>query len=746
MRERELLIEIGCEEIPASWLPALTQQFGERVAARLAEHRLVAGGSVNAFSTPRRLTVWISAVAERQTDHEEAMTGPPVSVAFGPDGLPTPAAVGFARKHGVDVSALTRVETPKGTYLAYSKRERGKAAVDVLPAVLAGALRDLTFPKLMRWDAWLDDGHGEFLFGRPIRWMLFLYGGRVVPFVIKRSQLAGGSDVQEVHTGAVTYGHRFRATKGRPGRAIRVRNFSDYRARLLAQCVVLERADRQARITRDLDAGAKRLGGCVFAGAGHTTLLQEVPDLVEYPAVMAGGFAPEFLELPSEVLTTTMIHHQHFFPVCDDGGGLMPVFLAVVNTEAADEGAIARNAGRVLTARLRDAFFFWNADRRVTLESRVDRLSALVFHKKLGSYRDKAERIERLAGWVAREALGASEETVAYAARAARLAKCDLVTDMVREFTELQGTMGGVYGRTEGQPEEIWKAIYFHYLPVGVEADGPPSPAQLGKAAVSWAAVSIADKLDTLVGMFAIGEKPTGSRDPFGLRRAAHGLFRVLVDLRQLTGLRVRPALQPLLDAAVAPFLPFDSWDATQFAGFCSFMQERLSYVLEQRGFDLRNVRAVTRRAFDRIRPADELGKLEVLPEFTATPDFIQLATAFKRVRNLAIQLPVDLFDLEEKTGARLEDMLVEPAERTLLEQLNSRQPRIEGFIESGESFRDAFTEAAKFGPAIARFFDEVLVMTEDARLRIGRLRLLRRLEFLMLKLADISEIVREES
>src|SRR5437870_4529951 len=440
--DRELVLEIGCEELPASWLPGLTNQFGEVVAAQLRAHRLVPESPAETFSTPRRLTVRIVRVPERQTDLEELVNGPPVSASFQADGTPTPAATGFAAKQGVEVGALERVQTPKGEYIAFRRRQRGKAAVDVLPDVLGATLRGLTFPKLMRWDARLEDGRGELLFGRPIRWILFLYGGRVVPFTITRSPAAQTGQVQDVATGAVTYGHRFLTTSGRAGRAIKVRSFDEYRARLLENFVILERGERHNKIARELDAKAQRLQGRVSRSV-HTDpgLLNEVPDLVEYPSVVGGTFAPEFLELPDEVLTTTLIHHQHYFPVDGDDGKLKNAFLAVINTEPDNERTIARNAERVVTARLRDARFFWETDRKSSLESRIGRLSTLTFHKRLGSYKDKALRIEKLAGWIAGEALGADESTAKRAAQAARLAKADLATDMVREFTELQGTM-----------------------------------------------------------------------------------------------------------------------------------------------------------------------------------------------------------------------------------------------------------------------------------------------------------------
>jgi len=753
--DRELLLEIGCEELPAAWLPALTQQVGKALEDQLRDNRLAPEAPAETFSTPRRLTVRIARAPERQSDLEELVQGPPASAAFAADGSATAAAVGFAAKHGVEVPALERIETPKGPYLAYRKRQRGKAAVDVLPRVLGGTLRAVTFPKSMRWDAALEDGRGELPFGRPIRWILFVYGGRVVPFTIVRSAAAQTGQVQDVPSGAVTYGHRFLTTSGRPGRAIKVRTFDEYRARLLENFVILERSERHNKIARELDAKALRLKGRVSRVVHSSSgLLHEVPDLVEYPSVIAGTFAPEFAELlPEEVLTTTLIHHQHYFPIEGEDGKLKPAFLAVINTEPDNERTIARNAERVVTARLRDALFFWESDRKSSNEARVERLSTLVFHKKLGTYKEKAGRIERLARWIAQDAFGASPSTADDAARAARLAKSDLATDMVREFPELQGTMGGIYAREEGAREQVWKAIYFHYLPIGVEADAPPIARDLGTAAVTWAAVSLADKLDTVVGLFAAGEKPTGSRDPFGLRRAAHGIFKILVDLPDLAGSSIRPAVQPLFEKAAEEHgRPVHDWDAAQWLAFLGFMMERFRYVLESRGFDARNVRAVTARAgahaqaFSSIRPPDELRKLKVLPEFTESPAFQQLGIAFKRVKNIARELPVEKFHALESAGPALEAALTEPAEKALANEIEKRRGVIDRAVKTGDGFRDAFSEAARFKPAVDKFFDDVLVMAPDPAVREARLRLLRRLESVMLSLADISEIVLEDA
>ncbi|HXT71909.1 MAG TPA: glycine--tRNA ligase subunit beta, partial [Vicinamibacterales bacterium] len=620
------------------------------------------------------------------------------------------------------------------------RRQRGKTTVDVLPDVLAGTLRSLTFPKLMRWDAMLDDGRGELVFGRPIRWILYVYGGRVVPFTIARQALASSPRVQDVTTGAVTYGHRFLATSGRAGRAIKVRSFDEYRKRLAENFVVLSRIERRDRILRDLDAQARKLGGrpMLHQHAQAEALLDEVPDLVEFPAVVAGAFGQEFLTLPPEVLTTTLIHHQHYFPVVSSAGGLMPAFLAVTNTQASNDRIVATNAERVVTARLRDARFFWDADRKAGLESRLPKLDGLLFHRALGSYRQKAERIEKLAGWLASDVFSKPAEADA-AKRAARLAKADLATDMVRELTELQGVMGGVYAREGGEPESVWKAVYHHYLPVAVEANAAPSAESLGAGKVTWASVALADKLDTLVGLFLGGERPTGSRDPLGVRRQAHGVLRILLDLSPLAGIDSRPSLGDLLDAARKEYGSVtesdEAWPALE-----AFVRERLEYVLQQRGWSVRNVRAVVRtRSLADLRPADLEQNLRDLAGFSETPSFRKLAEAFKRVRNIAREL-------KEPGAGDLRPALKEAAEVALLDEIERREPVIQAAGRGGKDFKAAYAEAAAFEPAVARFFTEVFVMAEDAKLRDARLRLMKRLETLILQLGDISEIVTVDS
>ncbi len=726
--DRELLIEIGVEELPAGWLPGLTKQLAEKLEARLRELRMVPDVPVESYSTPRRLTAVVGRMPERQEDLDEAITGPPVSAAFDAAGQPTPAALGFAKKQGVPFESLERTETPKGTYLVARRRQRGKSAVDALPELLTGLLRNMTFPKQMHWDAMLEDGRGELIFGRPIRWLLFLYGGRVVPYTIGRLPNAAGPQVQEITTGAFTYGHRFLATSGRAGRSIKVRTFEDYRARLGEHFVILEHSERRDRIARELELKARKLGGRV-ALREHAALVDEVADLVEYPGVVAGFFERSFLELPHEVLTTALVHHQHYFPVVSETGELKEAFLAIVNTSPADERLIAKNAERVVTARLRDARFFWDADRRTRLEARLDRLHTIVFHKKLGSYRDKAERIEKLARWIAEHAFGKPAEAD-NAAKAGRLAKADLTTEMVFEFTELQGTMGGIYAREERLPEQVWKAIYYQYLPIGVEADAPPTKGQLGGAAVAWAAVSLADKLDSVTSLMKAGERATGSRDPFGLRRQMQGIVKTLMDLPELAGVDREIALNALVDQADPKTVTgAEGWDPAVVA---AFGHDRIRYALEQRGFSLGVIRsAVSGSSADNPLRARRVA--EALKALEGSEDLRALAVLFKRVKNIAREL---------KGEAALDrGALTEAAEQALLGELDARRPRVTEAARMSD-YRRAFGEIAGLRAAVDRFFTDVFVMADDPRVRTARLALMTDLRNLVLNLADISEIV----
>ncbi len=732
--DRELLIEIGVEELPAAWLPGLTKQLAEKLDGRLREMRMVPDVPVESYSTPRRLTAFVGRMPERQEDLDETVTGPPVSAAFDAAGEPTPAALGFAKKQGVPFESLERTETPKGTYLVAKRRQRGKSAVDALPELLAGLLRNMAFPKEMHWDAMLEDGRGELTFGRPIRWLLFLYGGRVVPYTIARMPNAAGSLVQEVTTGAVTYGHRFLATSGRAGRSIKVRTFDDYRARLNEHFVILEHSERRDRIARELELKARKLSGRV-ALREHASLVDEVADLVEYPGVVAGFFERTFLELPHEVLTTTLVHHQHYFPVVNEQGALKEAFLAVVNTQPQDERLIAKNAERVVTARLRDARFFWEADRRTKLADRLDRLHTLTFHKKLPAgqqtYRDKAQRIEQRARAIVEKAFGRPDAADA-AAQAARLAKADLTTDMVFEFPELQGVMGGIYAREEGLPEQVWKAIYYHYLPVGVEADAPPSRAQLGSAALSWAALSLADKIDTVVGLWSAGEKVSGSRDPFGLRRGAQGIVRILVDLENLTGIRNGPTVGKLVSDSGF------SVDADSRQRLLTFFVERLRHLMQTRGLSYEEIQTVT---FE-VRRLDEFPldvfwrRAAALQQMRNSAEFGALASLFKRAANL-----VD--SIGDQTGiARGLTLGAAPGAEggagfaeidiTLFNDVKKLRTDLET-LSAERNEVGVLKRAAELRPRIDQFFEQVMVIAEDETLRRHRVGLL----------ADLVDLIR---
>jgi glycyl-tRNA synthetase beta chain len=404
----------------------------------------------------------------------------------------------------------------------------------------------------------------------------------------------------------------------------------------------------------------------------------------------------------------------------------------VTNTQGEKPEIIARNSERVLAARLRDARFFWDEDRKDTLESRIARLSTIQFHKTLGTYREKVDRVASLAAWIAATVFE-RPDAAAHAERAGRLSKADLGTDMVRELTELQGTMGGIYAREEGLPEEVWKAIYFQYLPVGVEAEAPPSRQQLGAAAVTWAAVSLADKLDSVVGMFTAGERPTGSRDPLGLRRQAQGVVKVLADLPELTGVSARVTLGPLLQRAAAPF-----GGVQESSGpLLSFATDRLAYLLEQRGFDVRAIRAVMHAGIEQVSPHEARKKLEALAQLSGSAALLGVAALLKRVKNITkgIAAPETLDDAKPALG--------EPAEQALLAELETRAPAIRAAAGRGD-YRDAFAGIAQLQPAVAAFFDDVLVMADDERLRAARLGLVATLRDLILEIADISEIVTE--
>ncbi|MCI0411060.1 MAG: glycine--tRNA ligase subunit beta, partial [Acidobacteria bacterium] len=486
------LWEIGCEEIPADWLPDTIDQLKRRFEKELSQAGLAA--KLTAFGTPRRLVVHAPGLPEKQPDRRDQVTGPPARLAREPGGGWSQAALGFARKNRLDPAELRILTTEKGDYAGFVRQVKGRAARQLLPALMAGTLRGLSFPKFMNWDAEIADGRGAFPFGRPIRWMVALLGTKIVPFDIK---VGGG----RVRAGNRTRGHRFLAPPGeKAGRAFSISSFPELVSGLKRHFVLLDPQERRQR----LEGGLRKLEKRTKARRAPGLNPELVADLVEWPGVVLGHYPREFLSLPEEVRHTVLIHHQKYFPL-----KAQAAFIAVTNMPSDPKGYIRRGSERVVVARLRDAHFFWREDLKRPLADRLPELEGVQFHEKLGTYLEKARRLIRLVEWLA-VATGAPE---ASARRAAELSKCDLTTEMVKEFTELQGVVGGLYLRQEGQPEDIWGAVYSHYRPLTLEEDTDFPRNAVGVL------VSLADKLDTLAGMFSAGVAPTSSKDPYGLRR-----------------------------------------------------------------------------------------------------------------------------------------------------------------------------------------------------------------------------------
>jgi glycyl-tRNA synthetase beta chain len=691
----DLLFEIGAEEIPAGFVPAAIDQLQRDLARALDEARLL-HGEVKAVGSPRRLAVWARDVASRQADARTEAFGPPVAQAFDAEGMPTQAALGFARSQGVDVGALERKQTPKGERVAVTRIERGRRAEQVLPGLLERLVAGLRFRKSMRsrWD--------EVTFARPVRWLVALHGGR--PLRVRFG---------EVVSGRVTYGHRFKAP-----RAIRLTGTpEDYVAKLRKAFVVVDPAERRALVEREVARAAKAAGGRVLDNPG---LLDEVTNLVEIPTAIAGEFERQNLDLPPEVVVSEMRTHQRYFAVVDAAGRLRNRFVAVAGTPVKDPKVSRHGYERVLRARLADARFFFEEDRKRKLRDRIEALGRRTYQAKLGSELDRTHRIGAVAAALAR-ALG-KEALVPEVIEVARLAKTDLTTGMVGEFPELQGIMGAHYARGEGMKAEIADAIEDHYRPLGASAEMPRG--DLG------ALVGLADRLHQLVGIVGVGEKATGAADPFGLRRAAIGILRILLDRRY--HLSLSAAVEETLNALQGVKLAQDR--AVVAEQVLDFVRGRLkAQWAEEFPPDL--VEAVLAAGFDDV--VDARQRLEALAEVKTRPDFVPLAVAFKRVANI-----------QEKAGgpgaARVDPALLrDEAERRLHAELE----RVEAETSSLRERRDypaVLRNVATLEPAVARFFDEVLVMAEDPALRANRLGLMRRVASLFADLADFRKIQAE--
>ncbi|MFO1405908.1 MAG: glycine--tRNA ligase subunit beta [Steroidobacteraceae bacterium] len=691
MSARDFLVEIGTEELPPKSLLTLAAAFADGIAKGLVAAGL-AHGKVEHHATPRRLAVRVRRLVDQQPDRAIEKRGPPLKAAYDAEGRPTQAATAFAKGCGVEVSALEQLETPKGVWLVYRGTEASARTESLLPGIVQASLDALPIAKRMRWGA----GTAEFV--RPVHWVVMLYGRDVVP-----CQILG------VPSGDLTRGHRFMAPK-----PIRVSSPAGYVAALRKRGrVMADIAERRETIRAGVTAVATGLGGHAVI---DDALLDEVTALVEWPVPLAGRFDPQFLELPQEVPIATMQDHQRYFPVRDDAGRLMPWFVTVSNIESTDPAQVVAGNERVVRPRLSDAAFFWATDRKARLETHGPALARVTFQTQLGSLADKTNRVRILARAVA-TAIGGD---AALADRAAELSKCDLLTAMVGEFPELQGLMGRYYATHDGEPAEVCAALEEQYLP---RHAGDSLPATR-----TGMAVAVADKLDTIAGIFATGQKPTGTRDPFGLRRAALGLLRIAVERR------LDLDLPRLVDQALAA-LPFAA-PANTAAEVYDYVFERLrAYYLDgEGGF------AVTTEMFDAVlatRPASPLdfdARLRALAAFLALPDAASLAAANKRIANI-------LRKATDPVGETIrEDLLRDPAEQVLAEQVAAIARKVEPAFAAREYTR-ALQDLAVLRPAVDAFFDSVMVMADDAALRANRLALLGRLRGLFMRAADLSRL-----
>ncbi len=688
---RDFLVEIGTEELPPKSLLALSAAFADGVAKGLDTAGLK-HGAVERYATPRRLAVRVRRLAEQQPDRAIERRGPPLKAAFDAQGAPTQAALAFARGCGIDVSALAKLETPKGIWLVHRGTEAGASTASLLPGIVQAALDALPIAKRMRW------GAGEAQFVRPVHWVLMLFGRDEVP-----------CDILGVRAGRLTYGHRFMAPK-----AIRIGSPASYVATLHRRGrVVADIHERRESIRQGVAAVASRLGGVAVISE---SLLDEVTALVEWPVPLAGRFDPQFLELPAEVPIATMQDHQRYFPVRDTDGRLMPWFVTVSNIESSDPAQVIAGNERVVRPRLSDAAFFWASDRKHRLDSHCDALRRVTFQTQLGSLYDKSERVRALASDIA-AAIGGD---AALADRAAQLCKCDLLTAMVGEFPELQGLMGRYYAQHDGEAAEVCEALREQYLP-RFAGDALP-------ATKTGMAVAIADKLDTITGIFATGQKPTGTRDPFGLRRAALGLLRIAVERRLDLDL-------PRLTARALASLPFSAPENTAGEVY-EYVFERLrAYYLDgEAGF------AITTEMFDAVlatRPASPLdldARLRALAEFLRLPEAHSLAAANKRIANILRKAPGPVGDTID------EDLLRDPAEQILGEQVVAIARMVEPKFRARQ-YTEALQNLAVLRKAVDDFFDSVMVMAEDPALRANRLALLRRLQSLFMHAADLSRL-----
>lgn len=691
---RELLFEIGCEEIPAGYIEPALESMAARMARKLEELGLAQDG-IETFGTPRRLTLAIRALQERQQDRRKEYIGPSKAAGMDGEGRMTKAATGFARSHGLQAEALQVASTPKGEYLMAVEDIKGEATMALLPALLESLIKETVFPKSMHW------ADTELTFARPIQWLLALYGGEVVPL-----------SIENIPCGNTSRGHRFHAPD-----PFAVTDLDSYLKGLATRCVLPSPAERKEKVANEVRRAVLEQVPVKQAEAVlHEGLLATVTNLVEDPYPICGRFDDKFLQLPSEALITSMREHQKYFPVVDTNGALLPYFVAVNNTNIADRQLATSGHERVLRARLEDGLFFFNEDRQKSLAERCQELDGIVFQQKLGTMREKMERISNLAAHLAEQLAPEQQETVR---RAAQLAKADLLTSMVGEFPSLQGIMGRVYALHDGEPAAVALAIEEHYLPVRAGGAVPSS--------LPGALVGVADRMDTLAGCFAIGEKPTGNKDPFGLRRQALGLISII---RQ-QGLSF--SLRELAQTALAQYSHLGSVGEQCLEELLAFIRLRFENEQIAEGRPQEVVEAATMARFDDL--SDCLLRIEALLALQKEENFRILAASFKRIRNIVKE--------NRATDIRPE-LFSEDAEKALFTALREAQEKSRPFLAAAE-YRQALEAMLLIKGPVDLFFDQVMVMAEDRQQRQNRLNLLTALRAMILEVGDISRIHAED-
>jgi glycyl-tRNA synthetase beta chain len=686
-----LLIELLTEELPPKSLKRLSDAFAAAVADGLKEKYFSTEQSkVEAFATPRRLAVRIGAVLSKQQDRIVERKGPSVQAGLTADGQPTPALLGFARSCGADVKKLERHKDEKGEYFLYRTKQKGEPLAQHLGALVEASLKKLPVAKIMRW------GSGEAQFVRPVHAVILLHGTKVV-----------AGTVLGLKSGNKTLGHRF-LSKG----SIAIKRPADYE-KVLAKtgAVVASFAARRETIVKELDKAAAKQGKNTDWHLGKDgDLVDEVASIVESPRVYVGQFDAAFLDVPRECLVMSMQQHQKYFPLADAQGRLLARFLFVSNMSPADASQIVRGNERVLRARLSDAKFFYDQDKKLPLSERVSRLANVVYHNKLGSQLERVQRIEKIALGIA----GMLNVDPTSAARAAHLCKADLLTDMVGEFPELQGIMGRYYARHDGESDDVADAIEQHYFPRAAGGALPQQPVA--------ACVALADKLDSLAGMFGIGQQPTGEKDPFGLRRAALGVIRIVVEKK------LPLSLKELVNLA---FSHQPSNAAQSQSDLITFVFDRLQGYLREAGY--------TTQEIDTVLPSRPLQLAEIpvvldaVRSFQRLPEAVDLAAANKRIVNIIKKAGV------EKSNAEA-GLLADPAERALFEAMQQVRPDVESRFQARD-YTAALQLLARLKKPVDAFFDQVMVMVDDARVRDNRLALLGDLKALMNRVADISKL-----